>query len=81
MNSPFSVDRRARFAVLVMRKAGEFTALIAPEIALPSDRRMSRAALCAIIAVLAIGTGSTGWVTVEAVQAIAQRAQRQEDAQ
>ena len=81
MNAPFAADLRTAMARAVMRHATGFVALVAPWLAVPSDRRMSRLTLAAIAGVLALGLGCTGWVAVEAVSFAAHRMQRQEDVQ
>ncbi|MCW6512622.1 hypothetical protein [Lichenifustis flavocetrariae] len=61
MKLPFAFKHRTRLAGWAMEQIRAFVALIAPWLASPGDRPMSRATLLAVIFVLAAGVASIGY--------------------
>lgn len=78
MKPPFAFEARSRLALWALREVKAFSALVAPWLARPQDRPMSRLVLLAIVLLLALGLAAAGIGTVEGVHMLTTWARRDE---
>lgn len=78
MKPPFAFKARTRLAGWAMEQVRAFVALVAPWLAAPGDRPLSRAVLLIMVLLLALGLATAGIVTLEAIHAVVSRMQREE---